>query len=89
MGRMLGQSYVSGITVRVQDETPMNAAEQAITKLMQLRHGRKDFFLNNTSDIRETIESTTRNITAADRRHRGDRADRRWHRRDEHHAGVG
>ncbi|MEJ1963222.1 MAG: MacB family efflux pump subunit [Gammaproteobacteria bacterium] len=63
MGRMLGQTYVSSITVRVSDTTPMSAAEQAITKLVQLRHGRKDFFLNNTSDIRETIESTTRNIT--------------------------
>jgi macrolide transport system ATP-binding/permease protein len=63
MGRMLGQSYVSGITVRVDDATPMSAAEQAITKLMELRHGRKDFFLNNTSEIRETIEATTRNIT--------------------------
>jgi macrolide transport system ATP-binding/permease protein len=63
MGRMLGQTHVSSITVRVADETPMSAAEQAITKLVQLRHGRKDFFLNNTSEIRETIESTTRNIT--------------------------
>ncbi len=63
MGRMLGQTYVSSITVRVDDTTPMSAAEQAITKLMQLRHGRKDFFLNNTSEIRETIEATTRNIT--------------------------
>jgi macrolide transport system ATP-binding/permease protein len=63
MGRMLGQSYVSGITVRVSDATPMSAAEQAITKLMELRHGRRDFFLNNTSEIRETIEATTRNIT--------------------------
>jgi len=63
MGRMLGQSYVSGITVRVADDTPMSAAEQAITKLLELRHGRKDFFLNNTSEIRETIEATTRNIT--------------------------
>jgi macrolide transport system ATP-binding/permease protein len=54
---------VSGITVRVQDDTPMSAAEAAVTKFMTLRHGRKDFFLNNTSDIRETIESTTRNIT--------------------------
>ncbi len=34
MGRMLGQSYVSGITVRVADSTPMSAAEQAITKLI-------------------------------------------------------
>jgi macrolide transport system ATP-binding/permease protein len=63
MGRMLGQTYVTGITVRVADSTPMSAAEQAITKLMELRHGRKDFFLNNTSEIRETIEATTRNIT--------------------------
>jgi macrolide transport system ATP-binding/permease protein len=63
MGRMLGQAYVSGITVRVADNTPMSAAEQAITKLLELRHGRKDFFLNNTSEIRETIEATTRNIT--------------------------
>ena len=63
MGRMLGQNYVSSITVRVTDNTPMSAAEQAITKLVQLRHGRKDFFLNNTSEIRETIEATTRNIT--------------------------
>ncbi len=89
MGRMLGQSYVSGITVRVADDTPMSAAEQAVTKLMQLRHGRKDFFLNNTSDIRETIESTTRNITLLDRGDRSDCADRRGHRRDEHQAGVG
>jgi len=63
MGRMLGQNYVSSITVRVTDNTPMSAAEQAITRLVQLRHGRKDFFLNNTSEIRETIEATTRNIT--------------------------
>lgn len=62
MGRMLGQAHVSSITVRVADQTPMSAAEQAITKLVQLRHGRKDFFLNNTSQIRETIEATTRNI---------------------------
>ncbi|HET6788232.1 MAG TPA: FtsX-like permease family protein, partial [Aquabacterium sp.] len=54
---------VSGITVRVSDNTPMSAAEQAVTKLIQLRHGRKDFFVNNTSDIRETIESTTQTMT--------------------------
>ena len=63
MGRMLGQGYVSSITVRVSDDTPMNAAEQAITRLLSLRHGRKDFFLNNVAQIRETIESTTRTMT--------------------------
>jgi macrolide transport system ATP-binding/permease protein len=63
MGRMLGQGYVSSITVRVADGISMSAAEQAITKLMTLRHGRQDFFLNNIAQIRETIESTTRTMT--------------------------
>jgi macrolide transport system ATP-binding/permease protein len=63
MGRMLGQGYVSSITVRVADGTPMSAAEQAITKLLTLRHGRQDFFLFNIAQIRETIESTTRTMT--------------------------
>jgi macrolide transport system ATP-binding/permease protein len=63
MARMLGQGYVSSITVRVADGTPMSAAEQAITKLLTLRHGRQDFFLFNIAQIRETIESTTRTMT--------------------------
>jgi macrolide transport system ATP-binding/permease protein len=63
MARMLGQAYVSSITVRVADGTPMSAAEQAITKLLTLRHGREDFFLYNIDQIRETIESTTRTMT--------------------------
>ena len=63
MGRMIGQSYISSITVRVKDETPMPAAEAAITKLLTLRHGKQDFFLNNTAEIRETIESTSKTMT--------------------------
>jgi macrolide transport system ATP-binding/permease protein len=63
MARMLGQSYVSSITVRVADATPMSAAEQAITRLLKLRHGLQDFYLNNSAQIRETIEQTTRTMT--------------------------
>ncbi|MGH8053451.1 MAG: MacB family efflux pump subunit [Stenotrophomonas sp.] len=63
MSRMLGQSYISGITVRVADDTPMDAAQSAITKLLTLRHGTEDFFLSNTAEIRETIESTTKTMT--------------------------
>ena len=63
MSRMLGQSHVNSITVRVKDDTPMDAAQSAITKLMTLRHGTVDFFLNNTAEIRETIESTTKTMT--------------------------
>ncbi|WDS35458.1 MacB family efflux pump subunit [Pseudoxanthomonas sp.] len=64
MTRMLGQTYVSSITVRVSDSTPMNAAEQAVTRLLKLRHGgTEDFFLSNSAEIRETIEKTTRTMT--------------------------
>jgi macrolide transport system ATP-binding/permease protein len=63
MARMLGQSYVNSITVRVADDTPMSAAESAITRLLTLRHGKKDFFLNNTAEIRATIEQTTQTMT--------------------------
>ncbi|WP_454828711.1 MacB family efflux pump subunit [Pseudoxanthomonas wuyuanensis] len=63
MSRMLGQSYVSSITVRVADDTPMDAAEEAITRLLKLRHGTEDFFLSNSAEIRETIEETTQTMT--------------------------
>ncbi|MFT3801855.1 MAG: MacB family efflux pump subunit [Burkholderiaceae bacterium] len=64
MSRMIGQSYVSSITVRVSDATPMNAAEQAVRRLLLQRHGgNEDFFLSNTAEIRQTIESTTRTLT--------------------------
>ncbi|MEA5668950.1 MacB family efflux pump subunit [Stenotrophomonas sp. ATCM1_4] len=63
MARMLGQSYLSSITLRVKDDTPMDAAQSAITRLLTLRHGTEDFFLSNTAEIRETIASTTRTMT--------------------------
>jgi len=63
MARMLGQSYISGITVRVRDDTPMDAAQEAITRLLTMRHGTEDFFLSNSAEIRQTIEQTTRTMT--------------------------
>ncbi len=63
MARMLGQNFLDSITVRVSNDTPMSAAESAISKLLTLRHGTEDFFLSNTAEIRETIESTTKTMT--------------------------
>ncbi|KAG1316765.1 hypothetical protein G6F62_013295 [Rhizopus arrhizus] len=60
---MLGQSHVSSITVRVDDSTPMDAAQEAITRLLTMRHGTEDFFLSNSAEIRDTIEQTTRTMT--------------------------
>lgn len=63
MTRMLGQPFLSSITVRIADAADMSAAEAAVTKLMATRHGTTDFFINNTDDIRQTITSTTQTMT--------------------------
>ncbi len=59
MGRILGRSDLSGITVRIRDGTPVDAAEEALTRMLRLRHGSKDFYTSNSDDIRSTIEATT------------------------------
>ncbi|MDD0810077.1 MacB family efflux pump subunit [Curvibacter sp. RS43] len=63
MRRLMGQGYLRSITVRVDDGTPMAAAEQGINQLMERRHGRVDFYVLNTDSIRQTIENTTRTLT--------------------------
>jgi macrolide transport system ATP-binding/permease protein len=61
--RMLGDSTLRSVTVRVKDETPSDVAETAVTKLLTQRHGVKDFFIVNTDEIRQTITSTTQTMT--------------------------
>ncbi len=63
MHRILGQSYLASITLRVKDGVPMQAAEQNVQNLLTRRHKLKDFFIRNTDTIRKTIESTTRTMT--------------------------
>ncbi|KMY67725.1 macrolide transporter [Desulfocarbo indianensis] len=59
MWRVIGQSYLSSINVRVNDQVDTGAAEQGIIRLLTRRHGLKDFFTLNTDAIRQTIEQTT------------------------------
>ncbi|MDT3487015.1 MacB family efflux pump subunit [Stenotrophomonas maltophilia] len=63
MARVLGQSHVSSITVRVSDAISMEAAEQAIARLLTRRHGSTDFYMSNNAQIRESIEQTTGILT--------------------------
>ncbi|MFS2222147.1 MacB family efflux pump subunit [Pantoea sp. B65] len=63
MKRMMGKTWLSGITVRIRDNIDLNAAEQGVSKLLLQRHGNKDFFILNTDSIRKTIESTTNTMT--------------------------
>lgn len=63
MKRMLGQSYLKSITVRVNDDIDLSSAEDGVTRLLSQRHGGKDFFVMNTDSIRQTIEKTTATLT--------------------------
>lgn len=63
LSRMLGQTYVRNITVRVSDSVSSQAAEQGISKILTQRHGKQDFYISNSDTIRQTIESTTRTMT--------------------------
>ncbi|QLF92552.1 MacB family efflux pump subunit [Pseudomonas sp. ABC1] len=63
MNRMLGQSYLESITVRIKDDVSSDAAEQGIVRLLTRRHGTQDFFVINTDTIRQTIEKTSQTMT--------------------------
>ncbi len=61
--RMVGQNYLNRISVRVDDGTPSEAAEQAIISLLKMRHGTQDFFTINTDTIQQNIQKTTATMT--------------------------
>ncbi len=64
MDRILGQSFLGSIAVRVSDDADMEDTEAEITDLLTRLHGGKtDFFLQNTATIRDTIESTAATLT--------------------------
>ncbi|WP_404833809.1 MacB family efflux pump subunit [Aeromonas hydrophila] len=63
MTRMLGQSHLRSISVRVQDEVALAAAEDGISRLLRERHGSQDFFVLNTDSIRQAITSTNTTLT--------------------------
>ena len=58
INRMVGQTSLKSITVRINDNVDLNVAEQAINKIMLQRHGSKDFFIFNSDSIRETVNSS-------------------------------
>src|SRR5690606_26716505 len=63
MHRLLGPSNVRSSIVRIKDEYPSTAAENAILNLLVQRHGAQDVFTQNADSIRETIQQTTATMT--------------------------
>ncbi len=61
--RLLGTNTLRSITVRIDNATDTRVAEAGVIDLLTKRHGKKDFFIINTDQIRETITATTQTLT--------------------------
>lgn len=62
-GRFLGDLSLRSIILRVNDDTPMESAQSAVTELLTHRHRAEDFFIRNNDAIRQAI--TSNNATFA------------------------
>ncbi len=63
MSKITGDNHISSIIVRVKDAVDSQVAEKNITQLLTVKHGRADFFTQNTDSIKKTIESTGQTMT--------------------------
>ncbi|XXD10488.1 macrolide ABC transporter ATP-binding protein/permease MacB [Klebsiella sp. R445] len=61
-GRVMGQSWLNSITVRVREGYDSATAEQQLLRLLELRHGKKDVFTWNMDSILKTAERTTHTL---------------------------
>ena len=60
--RLMGNNYFDSITVRIRDGYDSKEAEQQLSRLLTLRHGKKDFFTYNMDSLVQTAEKTTRTL---------------------------
>ena len=60
--RLMGNNYFDSITVRIRDGYDSKEAEQQLSRLLTLRHGKKDFFTYNMDSSVQTAEKTTRTL---------------------------
>lgn len=63
MYRMVGTQYLDKFVVLIDESTPSDVAETAISNLIKERHGTDDFNIFNTDSIRQTVQSTTTTMT--------------------------
>ena len=62
MNRLLGQTHISYITVRLDDSIPSTAAENIVSNILEQRHGTIDFTIMNSDSIRQTMENVTNSM---------------------------
>jgi macrolide transport system ATP-binding/permease protein len=61
--RIFGKSYVSDITVKVDDANRIEETQTAVQALLLERHRTEDFQIRNTAAILETVQATQNSLT--------------------------
>lgn len=87
-GRVMGQSWLNSITVRVKEGFDSAEAEQQLTRLLSLRHGKKDFFTWNMDGVLKTVEKDHTYFTTVSDAGGGDFAGGGRYWCNEYYAGV-
>ncbi len=62
--RLLGSQRLESITVRVRDDVPTRAAEVSLGAELQRLHGRRDFFIYNSDQIRKAVMKSSQTMAA-------------------------
>lgn len=56
--RLIGSSEVQSIVLRIADNVNSSLAEEAVTNILIMRHGVKDFFIINSEEFRKKVQQT-------------------------------
>ncbi|PVZ86229.1 macrolide ABC transporter ATP-binding protein/permease MacB [Serratia sp. S1B] len=62
INRIMGHNYFDSITMRIREGYNSQEAEQQLTRLLTLRHGKKDFFTYNLDSMVQAAEKTTHTL---------------------------
>ena len=58
LNKVTGDNFISSITAKVNEGVNAQIAEKTLTELLEIKHGKKDFFTRNSDSIKQTIEET-------------------------------
>ncbi|GAB2826660.1 MacB family efflux pump subunit [Comamonas piscis] len=61
--RLGGKHHLDSIILRISDSVPVDAAKQAAIALLTERHGRQDFFIYDSDQIRQAVGRTGQVLT--------------------------
>ena len=58
LNKVTGDKFISSITAKVNESVNAQIAEKSLSELLEIKHGKKDFFTRNSDSIKQTIEET-------------------------------